>query len=731
MSLCINPNCAQPDHPGNDGSRQCQNCHSDLVLQGHYRVMRLLSNRSGFGRVYEAYERNIPKILKVLKPAHNHNAKAVQLFQQEAHVLSQLDHPGVPAVEGEGYFQFFPADGGEPLHCLVMEKIDGPNLKEWMRQQGGHTISEKQAREWLWQVADVLHLVHQQNYFHRDIKPENVMLRSNGQVVLVDFGAARAVTETYMQQLGATGGMTRISSAGYTPPEQEKGQAVPQSDFYALGWTFIYLLTGKQPTDPEVYDPLMDVAHWREFAPQISREFGDFIDRLIAPRAVDRPQTTTELLNGLGRLPDLTALRPGGFLPPTDVESPSDVTEPLYNSSSSDPLSRLSFPASAASGNGGAQPGALATDRNKGANPLSLHFSLGEGDRWVWLGTGILALMLATGGLSWWLIRETARDPSAFPFLSGALPQRTTVEPLQPQQTLTGHSGFVNQAIFTSDVSTVISAGADNQILLWDRETGEPLQALTNGHSSFINALALSGNGQWLASGGADSQVVVWQMDWQAMTGKPVHTLAGHTSPINTLAITPNNILASGSADSTVRTWNLTTGEALRILEGHAGIVNAIAISPSGRNLVAVGTAPEAVMWDLESGEEMGRFTGYEGHLNAVVISPDGTRVIAGGTDHKIYIWNARTGELERTLEGTEGFINSLSIQGLGNRLLSTDSENKLYLWDVRNGVLTHIFEGDGAPLDHMSVSSDWQMIATGKGTRNIYLWETPAVATR
>lgn len=727
MSLCINPNCAHPDHPSNDGSRQCQSCKSELVLQGRYRVMRLISNRSGFGRVYEAYERNIPKILKVLKPAHNHNAKAVQLFQQEAYVLSQLDHPGVPTVEGEGYFQFHPADGGEALHCLVMEKIDGPNLKEWMRQQGGHTISEKQAREWLWQVADVLHLVHQQHYFHRDIKPENLMLRSNGQVVLVDFGAARAVTETYMAQLGATGGMTRISSAGYTPPEQEKGQAVPQSDFYALGWTFIYLLTGKQPTDPDVYDPLMDMAHWRGFAPQISPAFGDFIDRLIAPRAVDRPQTTTALLNALGNLPDLTTSLPG-TQPLTAVEPLSEITEPLYNSDDSTPLTHLPFPDRIVANGHKAAGGGVTTEVPDAKTVASA--PVGDSDRWMWVGTGILTLMLVTGGVSWWVVQQTARTGTLpFPALLGHPSDSTLIEGIKPQMALTGHTGFVNQVIFTSDVKTLISAGADGQILLWDRQTGEQIQALPEGHNSFINALTLSGNGRWLASGAADNTVIIWQMDWKAKTGKVLHTLTGHTSPINTLAMTPNNILASGSADNTVRTWDVGSGKPLRTLTGHEGIVNAIAISPNGKDLVAVGAASDAVLWDLTTGEEISRFTGYEGTLNAVVFSPDGSQVIAAGTDRKIYIWSARTGELKHTLEGATGYINSLSIQGLGSRLLSTDSDSKLYLWDLRNNVLSQTFQGEEGPLDHMSVSSDWRVIVTGEGTDKVYIWETPPIA--
>lgn len=90
MRLCINPHCAKPDHLNNNNNRFCQSCGSDLLLQGRYQVMRLLSDNSGFGKIYEADELGTPKILKVLKEHLNNNSKVVELFQQEAAVLGKL-----------------------------------------------------------------------------------------------------------------------------------------------------------------------------------------------------------------------------------------------------------------------------------------------------------------------------------------------------------------------------------------------------------------------------------------------------------------------------------------------------------------------------------------------------------------------------------------------------------------------------------------------------------------
>lgn len=677
MSLCINPHCSEPNHSGNDGSRFCQSCGSDLVLRERYRVMRLISDKSGFGRVYEAYERNIPKILKVLKEVHGHNTKALQLFEREAAVLSQLKNPGVPAVEPDGYFQFLPRGTTEPLHCIIMEKIDGPNLREWMRQQGNHPINEPQALQWLRQLVEVLHLVHQRNYFHRDIKPENIMLRSNGRLVLVDFGAAREMTSTYLAQLGSSDGVTRISSAGYTPPEQEKGQAVPQSDFYALGWTFVYLLTGKQPTDAEIYNPLSDEFHWHQFAPQVSPALAAFIDRLIAPRASERPKNTAEMLQALTELSQQFS---------TEASPSLSTTPPSLRSVQ--PLLTLPQPVETQ------------------LTSLEQRHRL-EGSRWL-IG-GLAAVIVGLGGyLGWQAVQRSPSDLS-------------TAQPLPVAQTLKGHTGFINYVLFSPDGKNLITCGADHQIFVWDLATNAAVRVL-KGHTGFVNVLALSGNGQTLVSGGADNKILLWDLP----TGRLLRTLTGHTNAINALAIASDGTLVSGSADRTVRTWELATGKPLQTLTGFDGFVNAVAVSPDARLVVAAGTAPSIQAWKLSTGVPVRTFAGYKGTINALTISPDGSTFMAGGTDKAIRIWDLSTGSLLHTLTGHMGFINTLVARGDGATLLSSDSEGTLKLWNLTTNRPLYTFTGEGAPLDHVAVSPDWKAIATGRGFDTVRLWKLP-----
>lgn len=291
MTYCINPHCPKPIDLANANNPICRNCGSQLLLQNRYRVLKQIG-QGGFGNTLEIDDGGKTKVLKVLT---ENNSKAVELFQQEAKVLSQLNSPGIPKVEADGYFTVLPKNSSVSLHCLVMEKIEGVNLEQWMEFRNYQTISETQALNWLKQIVEILALVHTQKYFHRDIKPQNIMLRPSGQLVLIDFGAVRQITTTIL----AGNSHTRIISQGYSPPEQQNGYSVQQSDFFALGRTFIFLLTGKEPQDKAIYDPLTNELNWRKYAVNISPLLADLIDNLIAPTANQRPENTRVILQRL------------------------------------------------------------------------------------------------------------------------------------------------------------------------------------------------------------------------------------------------------------------------------------------------------------------------------------------------------------------------------------------------------------------------------------------------
>ncbi|MEH2236211.1 serine/threonine-protein kinase [Nostoc sp.] len=316
MTLCINPHCSRPQNSEN--ILFCQACGSELLLEGRYRVTHQLG-AGGFAKTFEVNHSNTMKVLKVLMLD---DAKAVSLFQQEAQVLSHLNHPGIP--KGDGYFTFSPKNSQAPLHCLVMEKIEGLDLYQYMEQRGNRPIDEKLALLWLTQLANILREVHQQNFFHRDIKPPNIMLKADGNLALIDFGTAREVTQTYHQK-AAGQNITGIFSPGYTPLEQANGKAVPQSDFFALGRTFVYLLTGKSP-DQFSEDPRTGKLMWRDSALQISKQVAGLIDYLMEAFPGKRPQNAQMILRCLSEINSTVQSYSPSYsasqLPPTEIEKP-------------------------------------------------------------------------------------------------------------------------------------------------------------------------------------------------------------------------------------------------------------------------------------------------------------------------------------------------------------------------------------------------------------------------
>lgn len=294
MSLCINPYCS--DNNNHRDMRFCQTCGSELLLQGCYRVKSQLGG-GGFGRTYELKDSTgKSKVLKVLVEDH---PKAIELFQREAEVLKVLNHPGIPRVEENSYFVYYPRNSQKHLHCLVMEKIEGLNLYDYIQQQGNKPIEPELAINWLRELTIILQEVHKHNFFHRDIKPSNIMLRTDGRLVLIDFGTVRQVTKTYVTKQ-AVGDITGVVSSGYTPLEQINGQAVQQSDFFALGRTFVYLLTGKPPS--QLYNPLTNILEWRDLVPAISPNFANLLDEMMAHTISQRPVNTQIILQKLGEI---------------------------------------------------------------------------------------------------------------------------------------------------------------------------------------------------------------------------------------------------------------------------------------------------------------------------------------------------------------------------------------------------------------------------------------------
>lgn len=293
-SYCFNPTCSCPADPENAHLDQCRHCQTPLVLAGRFRgIQKLGQSTSALTAEVQELGSSAPRVCKLFIGNH---PKARELFAQEAFVLRKIHHPGIPQLVQDGYFLLRELGFLHNRPCLVMEKVEGQSLSQWIEEHP--PISSQQAYDWLQQLTLILQKLHDQDFFHRDIKPSNILLTPEGQLMLIDFGATRQVTETYLSKIGVGQDITCIGTPGYMPLEQMEGNALPQSDFYALGRTLIHLLTGKHPLElPKDMDT--GALLWHDLAPHATPALTQLLDTMIAAAPGRRPQRISVLIQQL------------------------------------------------------------------------------------------------------------------------------------------------------------------------------------------------------------------------------------------------------------------------------------------------------------------------------------------------------------------------------------------------------------------------------------------------
>ena len=214
--------------------------------------------------------------------------KDLDLFEREAEMLGGLDHPGIPSS-----IAHFLIEGEQgPTFYLVQQWIDGENLAERLKQ--GERFTESQIRDLLAQLLPILHYLHTRTppLIHRDIKPSNIIIRRDGRVALIDFGAVRTDLDE--------SGTTVAGTFGYMAPEQLQGRASATSDIYALGATLCHLLCRRKPGDM----PAREEAFGIDFRPwcSLSAPFADLLDDMLAPNQARRLQNAPEVMARLDTL---------------------------------------------------------------------------------------------------------------------------------------------------------------------------------------------------------------------------------------------------------------------------------------------------------------------------------------------------------------------------------------------------------------------------------------------
>jgi serine/threonine protein kinase, bacterial len=325
-------------HNNPDLNRFCQTCGHQIIapvansmaagvlLGDRYRIKSEVG-RGGFGCTYLCEDINRFNELCILKefaPQVHGTAlltKAQELFEREAGVMYQLQHPQIPMFRE----MFRVNRGGVGQLFLVQDYVDGVTYQRLLQQklQQGQRFTEAEITDFLTQILPVLDYIHGLGVIHRDISPDNLIKRDrDGLPVLIDFGgvkqvAVNATTQCLPASVGNPVIPTRLGKIGYAPNEQmQRGVVFPHSDLYALAATTLVLLTGKEP--PNLIDPQNFTWNWREDI-SLSPTLDGILDRMLQLRPKDRFESAQAVL---------TALKSGNSI---DVSSnpPAILTAPL------------------------------------------------------------------------------------------------------------------------------------------------------------------------------------------------------------------------------------------------------------------------------------------------------------------------------------------------------------------------------------------------------------------
>ncbi|MBB6333695.1 Stk1 family PASTA domain-containing Ser/Thr kinase [Schaalia hyovaginalis] len=274
-------------------------------LAGRYEV-RSLIGRGGMAEVHLGFDTRLSRIvaIKMLRSDLARDSVFQARFRREAQSAASLNHPNIVAVYDTGEEMVLGPDGrGISVPYIVMEYVEGHTVKDLLSD--GTPVPINEAVSIVSGVLSALEYSHSQHLVHRDIKPGNIMLTADGKVKVMDFGIARALSDSQatMTQTNAV-----VGTAQYLSPEQARGEQVDaRSDLYSTGVVLFELLTGRPPFTG---DSAVAVAyqHVQQLAPTpsaITPDVPEPLDRVVlkalAKNREDRYSSAGSMLADLMR----------------------------------------------------------------------------------------------------------------------------------------------------------------------------------------------------------------------------------------------------------------------------------------------------------------------------------------------------------------------------------------------------------------------------------------------
>ncbi|MCU0480864.1 MAG: protein kinase [Anaerolineae bacterium] len=325
---------------------------SETLLNNRYRLVSQLAS-GGMAVIYKAIDQSLGRTVavKILRPSLTVDPIFVARFQNEARSIANLAHPNIVTVHDVG------SQG--PTHYIVMELVDGSDLKNMIRARGALPLDK--VLKFGIEICAGLGFAHRAGIVHADVKPQNVLLTKNEIVKITDFGIAQAWSDTQPQQRESV----VWGSPHYFAPEQAQGEKPSAaSDVYSIGIVIFEMLTGRLPFTGTNQQELA-LAHIKspvplasEINPNVPKDLAEIVRKVMDKEPNNRYRTADQLgqiliaykerMDAGGGIPSKKLNQSGNFKP--DMTTPSQkIVEPP-------PPPQSTIPSNAMSPQSGGQP---------------------------------------------------------------------------------------------------------------------------------------------------------------------------------------------------------------------------------------------------------------------------------------------------------------------------------------------------------------------------------------
>ncbi len=688
---------------------------------GDYEILAEVG-RGGMGVVYKARHRRLNRLvaLKMILSGEFAAESDRLRFLREAELAARVKHVNIVQLHEIGHLS------GRPY--LSMEWVEGGTLADRL---DGTAWPPDQAARLIATLAHAIDSAHRQGVLHRDLKPANILMQpgDDGNASdekpaiavsslagvtpkITDFGLARSLRD----QSGLTRTGFVVGTPEYMAPEQAIGDSRllgPPVDIYALGVILYQLLTGRPPFRAESPAAVLRASASdppvapRRIKSRIPRDLDTIVLKSIEKDPTHRYRTAAALGEDLRRFlarADTRTASPRGRTFAQMGPPPAPSRRPRRVSGSG----RHTGP--------GRSHHALAGSRTR-QYPRAPKQQCRAQARYR-------ADITAAAGALQLNHTETARrlldsSPTEFRnwewrYLTGQLDN--SLAAFQPPRALPG------LVLLSPDCTRVIFAAAHESVLHMRAVVAGREIAALRGHEAEVLAIAWSKDGSLLASCSADRTVRLWD----GATGRPLALLRDHAKPVVKMYLSDDGSrLAIHSSGPDVQIWNVNR----RVLQTTIPAANersVVKLSPHG-NLLAVGRSNRVQLWNVDSGILLSSLDCGNAGVEALAFSADGSR-LAAGTDYpqnRVWLWETATAKLLATMDGHTNTVCALEFSPDGRRIVSSSYDQSLRLWDTATGQSMATLQGHLARVTAASFHPDGRHLVSASLDGSLRLWDT------